>query len=289
MRLAARSRGPFINKPHITIAAAIPARDRVMDFGKYKGQMLGTLPSTYLRWISKNLRARDFEEWSRLADEVLEDSVYKDKIEWEFAEGLLNGNRATTSKTESAVSELLEISERFGWDNNDKVGWSRVNFELLGTSKGGRIPRRIHSSNGKEGRDLMSASGETSRGDGLGITGGGGSGGGLVLSEEEKRRRERRERLKSKRSERHKYGFKSGANVVDEVMKKLGRNTDANANANANANADGGRGEGEEEASWSGSNKNMVELEEVYNPFPGRKGLLKKVRSLKHQKRPLCL
>ncbi|XP_050379842.1 mitogen-activated protein kinase kinase kinase 5-like [Argentina anserina] len=40
------------------------------------------------------------------------------------------------------VSELLGISDRFGWDNDDKVGWSKVNFELLGTSKGGRIPRR---------------------------------------------------------------------------------------------------------------------------------------------------
>ncbi|KAK9923970.1 hypothetical protein M0R45_032363 [Rubus argutus] len=63
---------------------------------------------------------------------------YRDRIEWESAENALSGNRSNAG----GVSELLGISERFGWDNDDKVGWSRVNFELLGTSKGGRIPRR---------------------------------------------------------------------------------------------------------------------------------------------------
>ncbi|XP_075095406.1 uncharacterized protein LOC107809342 [Nicotiana tabacum] len=123
----------------------IPARDRVIDFGKYKGKMLGTLPSKYLKWVSKNLRARDFEEWAKLADEVLSDSVYKDRIEWEFAQNLLNGD--VSASTQSAVSELLEISTRFGWDNEDKLGWSKIDYELLGTSKGGRIPRLSYSPN----------------------------------------------------------------------------------------------------------------------------------------------
>lgn len=57
----------FTNKPYIV--ASIPARDRVIEFGKYRGKMLGSLPSRYLQWISKNLRARDFEEWSKLAGE----------------------------------------------------------------------------------------------------------------------------------------------------------------------------------------------------------------------------
>lgn len=100
--------------------------------------MMGSLPSTYLRWVSKNLRARDFEDWAKLADQVLDDAVYRDRIEWESAENTLSGNRSNAG----GVSELLGISERFGWDNDDKVGWSKVNFELLGTSKGGRIPRR---------------------------------------------------------------------------------------------------------------------------------------------------
>nr|XP_004488964.2 uncharacterized protein LOC101503340 [Cicer arietinum] len=120
------------------------ARDRVIDFGKYKGKMLGSLPSRYLRWISKNLRARDFEEWANLADQVLQDPIYGDRIEWEFAFNVLNGNNNTTARSSGADCELQEISERFGWDNNDKVGWSKVDFDLLGTSKGGRIPRLSH-------------------------------------------------------------------------------------------------------------------------------------------------
>ncbi|XP_010259891.1 PREDICTED: uncharacterized protein LOC104599168 isoform X2 [Nelumbo nucifera] len=122
-------------------SAIISARDRIIDFGKYKGKMLGTLPSKYLKWISKNLRARDFEEWAKLADEVLQDPVYRDRLEWEYADKILNGDDSRASRTESPVSDLLEISESFGWNNEDKVAWSRINFELLGTSKGGRIPR----------------------------------------------------------------------------------------------------------------------------------------------------
>ncbi|XP_015084563.1 uncharacterized protein LOC107028017 [Solanum pennellii] len=124
----------------------IPARDRVIDFGKYKGKMLGTLPSKYLKWVTKNLRARDFEEWAQLADQVLSDPIYKDRIEWEFAQNLLNGD-VSPARTQSAVSELLEISTRFRWDNEDKLGWSKIDFELLGTSKGGRIPRLSDSPN----------------------------------------------------------------------------------------------------------------------------------------------
>lgn len=128
--------------------AAIPARDRSIDFGKYKGKMLGTLPSTYLKWVSKNLRAHDFEEWAKLADEVLEDPVYRDRIEWESAQKILNGDVVSTSSRipQNAVSELLDISERFGWDNEDKLGWAKIDFGLLGTSKGGRIPRLSDSS-----------------------------------------------------------------------------------------------------------------------------------------------
>uniref|UniRef100_A0A803M9U0 Uncharacterized protein n=1 Tax=Chenopodium quinoa TaxID=63459 RepID=A0A803M9U0_CHEQI len=119
--------------------ASLPARDRIIDFGKYKGRMLGTLPSNYLKWVSNNLRARDFEEWAKLADQVLEDPVYKDRIEWEYAERLLNGDVVhTNTKSEGVVAELLEISQRFGWDNDDKVGWSKVDYQLLGTSKGDR-------------------------------------------------------------------------------------------------------------------------------------------------------
>ncbi|XP_068657471.1 uncharacterized protein [Aristolochia californica] len=131
--------------PNRSIYAELPARDRVIDFGKYKGRMLGTLPSTYLKWVTKNLRARDYEEWAKLADEVLHDPYYKDRLEWEHAESILQGNDSRRSTSAKPVADLLEISERFGWDNDDKIGWKGVDFALLGTSKGGRIPRIMTS------------------------------------------------------------------------------------------------------------------------------------------------
>lgn len=125
---------------------AVAARDRIITFGKYKGKMLGSVPSRYLKWVSNNLRAGHFEEWAKLADQVLQDPIYRDRIEWELALNVLNGNNLNLNlslSSSSAVSQLLDISDRFGWDNHDKVGWSKVNFDLLGTSKGGRIPRRL--------------------------------------------------------------------------------------------------------------------------------------------------
>ncbi|KNA13934.1 hypothetical protein SOVF_112070 [Spinacia oleracea] len=144
----------FSQKPKTLItyasSSSFPARDKIIDFGKFKGRMLGTLPSTYLKWVSNNLRARDFEEWAKLADQVLEDHVYKDRIEWEYAEKLLNGDVLTAnSKSEGVVAELLDISQRFGWDNDDKVGWSKIDYQLLGTSKGKRIPRLKERNDGE--------------------------------------------------------------------------------------------------------------------------------------------
>ncbi|CAK8535546.1 unnamed protein product [Lathyrus sativus] len=117
-----------------------PARDIVIDFGKYKGKMLGSLPSRYLKWVSKNC-VRDFKEWAILADQVLVDPIYKDRIEWEFARYVLDGEGSRYRSTERPHIQLHEIGDRFGWDFLDKVGWSKVDFDLLGTSKGGRIPR----------------------------------------------------------------------------------------------------------------------------------------------------
>lgn len=179
---------------------------------------------------------------------MLEDPVYRDRIEWEFAEGVLNGNRAL--RTESAVSELLEISERFGWDNQDKVGWSRVNFELLGTSKGGRIPRRVPAtrSDCRDHKDLL---GRAGRGGGHGL----GTKGELGTKEDEKRRRDRRERLRQKRWDRQRYG-------VTSVRGRKGEDL-------------------EDESSDSPSG---TAAEDVYNPFPGRDGLVKKVIDLNRKR-----
>ncbi|XP_021889011.1 uncharacterized protein LOC110807992 isoform X2 [Carica papaya] len=173
-----------INSNKLTLAA----RDTIIDFGMHKGKLLGTLPSTYLRWVSKNLRAQDSEHWAKLADEVLRDPIYQDRIEWEFAERVLHGNSAAISmaRNENAVSMLLDISNRFGWDNEDKAGWAEVNFELLGTSKGGRIPRLLDGkTNNIALKDkLMEQEREKAE---------------SVLSENSKRRRERRQRTRIKR------------------------------------------------------------------------------------------
>ncbi|XWS20615.1 hypothetical protein CRYUN_Cryun31cG0117900 [Craigia yunnanensis] len=222
----------------------IPARDLVLDFGKHKGRRLGTLPSNYLRWLSKNLRFRDFEHWANLADQVLQDPVYQDRIEWEFAENVLHGNNAkvTTndsflSSNESSVSMLLEISERFGWDNEDKAGWSKVNFELLGTSKGGRIPRILD--NDGESKNCGREEKEVKRvkpGDG-------------VLGE---KRKERRQRVRLKREE-EKLGNKL------KSWGSFGQGVDGGVRLERS----------------QGFDKNQSV--ESYNPFPGREALLEKV------------
>lgn len=167
--------------------------------------MLGSLPSTYLRWVSKNLRARDFEDWAKLADQVLDDAVYRDRIEWESAENALSGNRSNAG----GVSELLGISERFGWDNDDKVGWSKVNFELLGTSKGGRIPRRT------TGKQMVLE--ETAKQvEGLGEAA-------------DKRRERRQRRMRTQREEEGGgIGKEDKLGIVEKVGGSFGRNNKEN-------------------------------------------------------------
>ncbi|KAM1171412.1 hypothetical protein ACFX2G_022137 [Malus domestica] len=90
--------------PSLFASTPPPAKDRVIDFGKYKGKMVGTLISAYLKWVSKNLRSRDFEEWVKLTDQVLDDVVYRDRIKWELAKNILNGNRRKTDPASDVVS-----------------------------------------------------------------------------------------------------------------------------------------------------------------------------------------
>ncbi|GFP79214.1 hypothetical protein PHJA_000064900 [Phtheirospermum japonicum] len=166
--------------------------------------MLGSLPSSYLRWISKNLRAGDTEEWARWADQVLTDPVYRDRIEWEIAENVLNGSAAASPNSNgdgsSAVKELLEISERFGWDNEDKTGWSKIDFGLLGTTKGGRIPR-LRNQEMKEEK-MMKAE---------------------ILSDVDDggRRRERRERMRRRRVEKTSSSSRIGEEEEEEEKEMI--------------------------------------------------------------------
>ncbi|CAI9117788.1 OLC1v1019273C1 [Oldenlandia corymbosa var. corymbosa] len=235
---------PTIFRPHktttprtLTIRNAIPARDRIIDFGKYSGKMLGTLPSNYLKWVSKNLRARDFEEWAKLADEVLDDPVYKDRLEWELAEKVLNGDVLSSKPFENggAVSELVDISERFGWDNDDKVGWAKVDFGLLGTSKGGRIPR-LSSTEGRTPNKKNAVGLDRLKPKSLENG---------PPMEPEDGRSLRRERLKMKRRKKDRLGV----NVNREV--NLGNSSEVN---------------------WAGN-----EEDPAGKKFPGREAFLKKV------------
>eukprot|EP01018_Ginkgo_biloba_P021364 Gb_34652 [translate_table: standard] len=132
------------NRRTVSVFCHIPARDRVIDVGKHKGRMLGTLPSKYLMWLSENLKGSRLDEWSTMAEEVLEDPVYRDRIEWEKVELAMEGRpRFATSviRSESPGDYLIQIGNALGWDVDDQAGWSKINFSLLGTSKGGRIPR----------------------------------------------------------------------------------------------------------------------------------------------------
>ncbi|PWA48486.1 hypothetical protein CTI12_AA490370 [Artemisia annua] len=131
------------NKDKVEIKK-IPARDIVIDFGKHKGKMLGMLPSDYLKWMSTNPLMNtkgDFDKWGKLAKDVLEDEVYADRIQWELAEKLLTGDQPSSGSSSGygVAQQLEEIGKKFGWDYNDKSGaWSKLDFRLLGTSKGAR-------------------------------------------------------------------------------------------------------------------------------------------------------
>ncbi|KAB2060222.1 hypothetical protein ES319_A10G002200v1 [Gossypium barbadense] len=224
----------------IPTAKTILATDIIIDFGKHKGKMLGTLPSNYLRWVSKNLRAGNYERWAKLADQVLEDPVYKDRIEWEFAENVLSGNNAKgiTANDESSVSLLLDISERFGWDNEDKDGWSKVKFELLGTSNGGRLPRI----GGKNGGNDNGGIREGKEGEKVRCEDG-------VLGNKRMERRQRMRLKKERENTRNKKSWDGSGGDCAGGSVRLERD--------------------------QGSGKDQTV--ESFNRFPGREALLKKV------------
>ncbi|CAL9219559.1 unnamed protein product [Arabidopsis halleri] len=69
--------------------------------------MLGALPSSYLKMGLKESSCSDSEYWAKL-----EDDVYKDR----------NLQRKS----------FMEISERFGWDNEDKNWLTQNKFRAFG-------------------------------------------------------------------------------------------------------------------------------------------------------------
>ncbi|KAM3316361.1 hypothetical protein ACQJBY_034464 [Aegilops geniculata] len=246
-------------------ASSRPARDRVIDFGKHKGQMLGTLPPSYLRWVVTELDYGDTLVWARLAREVLDDPVYVDRVEWEHAHRFLRGDSKFDYVYDDAGDDgdgpLQEMAERFGWDLTDEDGWGRLDFRLLGTSYGGRIPRKAdrRQSTGSSGNrspalfDAGAADADGPRG----------------------KRDERRERMRTRREEQVRTAKLDvlGVNAGAKDGGALGTARKARIGAAAKKEILGlGRG-GERAAPLKGG--------EGGNPFPGRQAFLDKVRKLK--------
>ena len=96
---------------------------------------------------------------SWLARPFLDDPVYVDRVEWEHAHRFLRGDADYDYAYDDGDGPLQEMAERFGWDLSDEEGWSRLDLRLIGTSYGGRIPRKgarkqsTSRSNGSPGGD----------------------------------------------------------------------------------------------------------------------------------------
>lgn len=124
------------------IICGVPARDVVIDFGKFKGSKMGTLPSSYLRWLTREVGQTRFGAWAEYAEEVLKDPYYRDRMEWESIEKLaIRGDRRKGGPPmgDAGVKGSMQA---LGWNLADRDGWTKVNFSLLGTSLGGIIPRK---------------------------------------------------------------------------------------------------------------------------------------------------
>lgn len=79
-------------------------------------------------------------EWADYAQEVLDDPLYQDRIEWEKVEKLLVHSHDLAQLANSR--DALAPARMYGWDIDNESAWSGVNFALLGTTKGGKIPRK---------------------------------------------------------------------------------------------------------------------------------------------------
>uniref|UniRef100_A0A0D9Z1U7 Uncharacterized protein n=1 Tax=Oryza glumipatula TaxID=40148 RepID=A0A0D9Z1U7_9ORYZ len=242
-------------------ASSRPARDRVIDFGKHKGQMLGTLPPSYLRWVVAELDYGDTAAWASLAREVLDDPVYTDRVEWEHAHRFLRGD--TEYDGDGEDGPLHEMADRFGWDLSDEEGWSRLDFRLLGTSYGGRIPRK----GGRRQTTTTSSSLFDIGADPDGPRG---------------KRDERRERMRLRRETQVRgakldmlgvnAGVKDGG-VLGTPRKARTRTTGKTDILGLGRRSRGGEVLGEKVLPGSGGQGG--------NPFPGRQAFLDKVRKLK--------
>ncbi|CAL4912485.1 unnamed protein product [Urochloa decumbens] len=247
-----------------------PARDRVIEFGKYRGQMLGTLPPSYLRWVAEELDYGDTAAWATLARDVLGDPVYADRVEWEHAHRFLRGDADYDYDDGDGGGEgpLQEMAERFGWDLADEEGWGRLDLRLIGTSYGGRIPRKGARKQSKS--SSSSSTGGIKRGSLFDV--------GADPDGAWGKRDERRERMRMRREDQVRTAKMEMLGVQDTGVRD---SSPRKAQIRTARKEILGLGRGSRAGEMLDEKRAAVKGGQGANPFPGRQAFLDKVRKFK--------
>lgn len=247
--------------------------------------MLGTLPSSYLKWLAdqEDNPAYDLYIWPALAKAVLEDPVYQDRIEYEpvlrMFEGGAKGNFIFSGDF-NMIQAYRDIGDRYGWDWDNKDGWAKVKRDFIGTSYSGRIPRKkddgAQLAASDDGVDKKTTGNLDDRN--------GARKPGFFVG---KKRVERIERMRLKREERMQM-VKSDRVVEEEVSEEKEEEvprTRIKKERVRKAKGDLGRkrrelglGRNDEMISSFAKIEPSLENGEVSNPFPGRDALFQKLK-----------
>ncbi|TKV98301.1 hypothetical protein SEVIR_9G551000v4 [Setaria viridis] len=251
-----------------------PARDRVIEFGKYKGQMLGTLPPSYLRWVVAELDYGDTAAWASLARDVLDDPIYFDRVEWEHAHRFLRGDADYDYAYDDGDGPLQEMAERFGWDLSDEEGWGRLDLRLIGTSYGGRIPRKGARKQSTSRSNSNSSTGSAKNGSLFDV--------GADPDGARGKRDERRERMRMRREDQVRTA-KMGMLGVNAGVQDTGvpGSSPRKAQIRTAKKEILGLGRGSRAGEVLDEKRAAGKGGQGANPFPGRQAFLDKVRKLK--------